>query len=887
MLLNPGSKLAGYEILAAIGAGGMGEVYKARDTKLSREVAIKVLPEAFSKDKERLARFEREARLLASLNHPNIAAIYDLEESDGMHFLVLELVLGDTLAERIQRGAISVEEALPLFNQIAEGLEAAHETGIIHRDLKPANVKVTPEGKIKILDFGLAKAFGEEQAVSDLSQSPTMARDETRAGVILGTAAYMSPEQARGKEVDKRTDIWSLGCVLYEALTGQKAFQGETVTDVLASVVKTEPDWSGLPKNLPWKIRELLERCLRKDPGMRLRDIGDARLEIDDTLSGHEAFVGETVTAKGHPRFDLLTFIAGVAAASILTSIVVWSLMRSDPLPLRRFAIHIPPSDELVQTYGTIAISPDGRNLVYAASRSGGVDQLYLHPLDQLEPTPIRGTEGSQLPFFSPDGQWIGFWAAGEFKKVSIAGGVPLFLCDVLSPRGASWGTAGFIFFSSLVEAKLQRIPATGGTPEAVGTASPEKDEQGQFWPDVLPGGKAVLYTSWSGSLDNASIVVQSLDTGERRTIIEGGTRPRFVPSGHIIFARDSSLLAAPFDKERLELTGSAVQVLDDVFLLPNGDAKYEVSKEGSLFYIAPSGRERRLVWVDRQGVEKPLTETVRLFQPHPSLSPDGRRLAVSISEANADIWVLELSRGTLSRLTFGRQNYRPIWSPDGRELFFGSSRVGGTYGIFSKPSDGSGPAMQIASGAYRMPTSLSSDGRTIVFRQNSETTGFDIGMVHFEDEQEPEILLGTPFDEHSGMLSPDDRWLAYVSNESGQDEVYVTRFPSPEGRLQVSIEGGTEPMWSHDGKELFYRNGEKMMAVAISTDPELTPGKPIVLFEGRYRTGILGAGTGSNYDVARDGQFVMIQQVEGAASNQINVVLNWFEELERLVPTN
>jgi serine/threonine-protein kinase len=865
-----------------IGSGGMGEVYRARDTKLGREIAIKILPEVFSQDRERLARFEREARLLASLNHPNIATIHGLEESDGLHFLVLELVPGETLAERIAQGTIPIEDAIPLFKQIAEALGAAHEKGVIHRDLKPANIKVTPEGNIKVLDFGLAKALGDEAPVSDLSQSPTLTREATRAGVIMGTAPYMSPEQARGKGVDKRTDVWAFGCCLYEALSGRKAFAGETVTDVLAAVVKSEPDWSALPENLSWKIRELLDRCLRKDPARRLHDIADARLDLEDAVTATEIPAAST---QAPPRWPwAVPFLGGVLIASAVAGLAAWSLMRPAPGPTRRFVIPLPEEEELVTSRGSIALSPDGENIAYVARRGGAV-QIYLRPIDQLEALPLEGTEDASSPFFSPDGQWLGFWSKGKLKKIPITGGTPMILCDAAELRGATWASDDIIYFTPGPRSQIFRVSASGGTPEPATTLEPENGELNHHYPEVLPGGKVLLFGIWHG--ETSDIAVQSLETGERRILFRGASYPHYAPTGHIVFSqRGGTLLAASFDPDRLEMTSNPVPVLEGVFIDGvYGNMEISFSSDGTALYV-PSSADlplTSLVWVDRHGVEQPLAETQRPYN-QPRLSPDGRRLAVTILDLKwtSDIWILELDRATLTRLTFEGWDARPLWSHDGRRVLFASNREG-VDNLFSKPADGSGQAEQLIGGANRRPISLSSDGKSVVFLQRSDDdTNWDIGMVRLVDEREPKILLGTPFDEITGMLSPDDRWLAYTSNKSGRYEVYVRLFPGPGGRVQVSTEGGTEPMWSRDGRELFYRNGDKMMAVDISREPSFTPSVPKLLFEGRYRTNLRG----SNYDVTADGQrFVMIRAAEGSRLTELNIVLNWDEELKRLVP--
>ena len=881
MPLTAGEKLGSYEILSPIGAGGMGEVYRARDTKLGREVAIKVLPEEFTQHPEKLARYQREAKLLAALNHPGIATLYGVEESEGKPFLAMELVEGETLAERIARGPVAVDEALPLCQQIAAALEAAHEKGIIHRDLKPANIKVNPEGQVKVLDFGLAKAFAEETPATDSSISPTLSRDSTRAGVILGTAAYMSPEQAKGKEVDKRTDIFSFGIVLYEMLTGRKAFAGEDVSDVLAAVIRAEPDWSALPKALDPRLDALLGRCLRKDRKLRRRDIGDVRVEIQEILA--EPVVALSERAK--PRANMLwQGIAGVLTITLLATLWILWPTASAPEPPVRFSVNLGAGDVHPWTGqgGTPVLSADGKMLAFVA---GDNRQLYIRSLDSLEATPLSGTENARVPFFSPDGRWLAFFTSGALKKVSVSGGAALTIADAQNTFGGTWGPDDTIVYAG--RTGLDRVPASGGTPVELTQLS--EGESSHRWPWFLPNGEAVLFVvRTGGSYNDATLEAVLLETGERKVVHRGGTYPRYASSGHLLYAREATLFAMPFDADRIEPTGEPGPVIEGVGVYPGtGRAFFAVADDGTLVYGLGAAVERKLVWVDRQGVEQPVAGTLQQYID-PRLSPDGQRLAVFIQESNAyDIWLLELGRGTLTRLTFDGQNARPLWSPDGERVIFGSNREG-PFNIFSKPADGSGTAEQLTRGAYRIPTSISSDGKTIVFRQNSDTTGRDIGMVRLEEEREPEMLLETPFEEHTGMLSPDDRWLAYVSNESGREEIYVRPFPGPGGKLQISTEGGVEPMWSRDGRELFYRIGGKMMAVAIATEPELAPGSPTLLFEGGDLSVVAGGNPATGYDVAPDGRFVMIRAEESAGgTQQINVVLNWFGELERLVPTN
>ena len=912
-----GKTLSHYKVIEKIGQGGMGEVYRAEDTNLSREVAIKVLPEQFTQDPQRLARFEREAKLLASLNHPNIAAIYGLEEADGVRFLALELVPGETLQERVAKGPLPVEEALEVCRQIAEGLEAAHEKGVIHRDLKPANVKVTPEGKVKILDFGLAKAFEEEIFPADMSQSPTLTEEMTRAGVILGTAAYMSPEQAKGKPVDKRADIWAFGAVLYELLTGKRAFEGETIAETIAAVLKSEPDWGKLPRDTPWRIKELLDDCLQKEARDRFHDISHTRIQIKKALEEPATVspIGQTLT--GQPvRWRQTITLGVVALAGAAIGVAIWSLMSpplAPPAPLKRVVIPLPSTAPLeIETWRpAVALSPDGTLLVYVANR-GGKRQLYLRRMDRLEATPISGTEGGHSPFFSPDGQSVGFVVGYKLKKVSISGGAPQTLA-IVPPvtRGTSWGPDDTIIFTADPNEGLSRISAVGNTlpPDAFSdtpsipllgqvltTPDPTKGEYSHRWPHFLPGGKAVLFTiDTGGSFDEARIAVLSLETGKVNVVLDGGTNARYSPTGHIVFARAGALLAVPFDLERLERTGDPVIVIEGILMEPGGAAHFSFSDDGSLAYV-PGGMlvpDRKLVWVNRQGEIDPLPAEAREYI-HPSLSPDGQQVAVTIREgSNYDVWILDVARGTLTRLTSNPgEDLSPIWTPDGKQVTFMSEMSGRVPTLWWRTADGSGPQELLLEReeVARLPTSWSPDGQTLAFTNLLKIgTGSDIWMLPREGEQEKWVFLDTEFDESGAMFSPDGRLLAYESNETGRDEVYVVPFSvsGPRGKKQVSIGGGTEPVWAPDSRELLYRNGDKMIAVAIETEPELSVGTPRLLFEGRF----LGTGPvhlRRNYDVSPDGQrFLMIKREQDLVPTEIIVVLNWFEELKRLVPTN
>jgi eukaryotic-like serine/threonine-protein kinase len=889
MALASGTRLGSYEVVAPIGAGGMGEVYQAHDTKLGRDVAIKVLPEAFAHDAERLSRFQREAKMLAALNHPNIATIHGLEQSGGTSYLVMELVSGETLAERVKAGPIPIEEALKIAVQIAEALEAAHEKGIIHRDLKPANVKVTPEGKVKVLDFGLAKAFAGDAANDDLSNSPTLSMAATMQGVIMGTAAYMSPEQAKGKAVDKRTDIWAFGAVLYELLVGKAAFHGDDVTDILAAVVRAEPDWNRLPLSIPTKIRDLLHRCLQKDKTLRMQAAGDVRIEIHEVLT-IPATAEPIAAAIGIRSLGQRALILGLGAlllVAVIASLAAWNLKhsRTPPLqPVSRTVINLPPGQQLagLENGPAVALSPDGTRLAYVA-RLGGMQQLYLRAMDSLEAKRIPGTEGAVNPFFSPDGQWLGFFADGKLKKVSVSGGPALSLGEGALSRGASWGSPGMIVYAPTPTSILQQISDAGGVSQPLTRL--EKGETSHRWPEFLPGGKAFLFVPGTAA-NYAQVAVQLIGTSERRNLVQGGTNPHYAQSGHLVYAQGGNLMATRFDPERLMVTGTPVPVLEGVVQSTIGAAQYSFSGNGALVYV-PGGTQRtqnRLVWVSRNGAELPLSAPARTYA-EPRVSPDGRRVAVTVAEQESQVWLYDLSRETLTRFTFGGNfNSASAWTPDGKRIAFQSTKEG-AVNIFWQMANGSGGLERLTTSQGRQaPSSWSPDGQLLAFIDSTPALGIDISVLRLGDRN-AQPFLQTPFNETSPRFSPDGLWLAYVSNESGRNEIYVQPYPGPGGKWQISTEGGTEAVWNLNGRELFYRSGDKMMAVDIATQPSFAVGKPKVLFAGQY---LQTPGTLPNYDITPDGQrFLMLKPTEQAeaALTQINVVLNWFEELKQKVP--
>ncbi|MBI3404869.1 MAG: serine/threonine-protein kinase [Acidobacteria bacterium] len=909
-----GESLGHYRVLEKLGAGGMGEVYRAKDTRLGRDVAVKVLPAAFSSDAQRMARLEREAQVLASLNHPHIAAIYGMEESGANRALVMELVDGPTLADRIRQGAIPLDEALPIARQIAEALEYAHDHGIIHRDLKPANIKITKDGAVKVLDFGLAKAFESEMDATDLSSSPTISMAATRAGIILGTAAYMSPEQARGTHVDKRSDIWAFGVVLYEMLTGRQTFTGETASDTLAAVLRADLDWTGLPADTPPGVRRLLQRCLERDRKRRLRDIGDARLELDESqLATSESMAFSARDLSGTSNFRRFIFsMKGIAALLVLGLLagtaLSWLLLRtkSVAVPSTRFSVPSPSgSGFVIESWPALALSPDGRLLVFSTGPEGK-RQLYMRWMDRMDATPLPDTMHGVFPFFSPDGKWIGFVSEGKLKKIPIEGGPAVVLCDVGDMRGASWGEDDTIILTPTFTTGLSQLPASGGTPQPITTLDAARRERTHRWPEILPGGKAVLFTIGSvenpDNYDDAEIVVQALPNGPRKMLVHGAMA-HYSSSGHLLFARTGTLYAAPFDLRKLELTGPSIPIVDAIVTNPpTGAVHFAVSREGSLAFIPGTiqNPDQRLIWTDLSGVTKPIPPFPEKAYREPHLSPDGKRLAVTIrTGARDDIWVADLARGVLTRLTFeGTGNFSPVWTPDGKRIIYSSTR-GGPPSLFWRPSDGSGqeePFTTPTSG-IQQAESVSPDGEFVAFTQADLTKlQPDIWIVPIEGGpsatfragRTPRPFLQTSFEEYNPRFSPNGKWLAYVSTESGKEEVYVQSFPGPGGKWQVSVDGGELPEWSRDGHEIFFIQNRKLCVALISPQSEFSSSAPKVLFEKPVAAQVPGiASRTSHFAVSLDGkQFLSTEPTaEVKILDQIQVVLNFSEELKKRAP--
>ena len=843
-------------------------------------------------------RFLREAKSAAALDHPYICHIHEVVEVEGKSFISMEYVQGETLMEKLTQGSLPLNDALEKATEIAEAVEEAHNQGIVHRDLKPSNIMLTPQGHVKVMDFGLAKQVtpveGQEQEITTALTQP---------GSRLGTVPYMSPEQVRGQEVDTRSDIFSFGVVLYEMLSGVNPQKRGSAMDTANAILsETAPPLSRYVDDISVLLQHTVKKMLAKDPDQRYQLIHEVRTDLGEVIeeaadSIREAATGpsgaSSVAGAAQPARWKRAILWGLNSLVliVITGIAVWNLRPPPPRPVTRLAMALPPTERLARLDAdlVIALSPDGTHLAHVVSQGGSV-QLYLRSMDQLETRAIPGTERGVNPFFSPEGQWVGFFADGKLKKVSISGGSPLTLCDAPNPRGASWGPNNTIVFAPTSSSALWQVSADGGTPQPLTTLDSQRDERSHRWPQILPGSTAVLFTAArsGGTMDEGQIVAQSLETSERRLLIQGGTFPHYLPTGHLIYARAGTLLAVLFDLARLEVTGDPVPIVEEVRQSARGAAQFSFSSLGSLVYLSGGlgDAQRTLVWVDRQGAAQPLMAPLRPYlQPH--LSPDGRQLAVEIEGTKRDIWVYEIPRETLTRLTFeGIQSQTPAWTPDGQRVTFSSAR-GRSFNLFWRPADGSGTEERLMT-SEELPISLSwsPDGRLLGFCQLHPTTLWDIWLLPLEGERQPHPFLQTPFNETAPTFSPDGRWLAYVSDESGRFEIYVQPFPGPGRKLQISIEGGTEPLWAPNGRELFYRseNGQRMMAVDITTEPAFNAGKPRLLFEGRYDTRRT-IGYGANYDVTANGQrFVMIRGEEG--QGQINVVLNWFEELKRLVPT-
>jgi Tol biopolymer transport system component/predicted Ser/Thr protein kinase len=883
MAILSGKRLGPYEILSAIGAGGMGEVYRARDTRLERIVAVKILPDHLSDRAELRERFEREARTIASLNHPHICTLHDIGHQEGTDFLVMEYLEGETLAERLKKGPLPLDLVLQYAIEIADALDKAHRKGITHRDLKPGNIMLTKSGA-KLLDFGLAKLREPQAAVATLSALPTEGSNLTARGTILGTLQYMAPEQLEGKEVDARTDIFAFGVVVYEMATGKKAFEGKSKASLIAKILETDPPLiSSLQPMTPPQLDRVVKKCLAKEPEKRWQVASDLCDELKWIAEGGAHTGSPPIAAPVGKNWLKTTLWAGVVmAACILVGLAVWFLKPAAPKPVSRFVMALPEGQRLNENFSALAISPDGTRLVYAGGPGNLTTRLYVRAMDGLEARPIPGTEGGENPFFSPDGQRIGFITnGGKLVTVSLSGGAPANLAEVRFPGfyGASWGSQGIIVFVPQRNGPVLQISETGG--EAKPLTHLEKSEFAHAYPELLPGGKGMLFTALVGT--TANIVAQSLTTGEHRVLTQSGEQPRYAPSGHLVYAQGDDLMAVPFDPQRLAITGAAVPVVHGI-LSSGGVAQYSFSSTGALVYVPGSVQEAqsRLVWIDRKGAEQPVAAPAHNYVL-PRVSPDGKRVAVNIEEADGQIWVYDVDRETLTRLTFeGGASIDPVWTPDGKRIAF----KGADNRLFWQPADGSTTAEALTSAELagnNVPGSWSPDGQVLAFMEINRDTGYDLYTLPLKDGK-PQPFLRTASVETAPRFSPDGRFIAYASDESGRIEIYVRSYPGPGGKWQISSEGGSEPVWNPKGRELFYRAGNKMMAVDVTVQPTFSAGKPRTLFEGPY---LPTPRSFPDYDVSPDGQrFLMLKPSEQTSSlTQIVVVQNWFEELKQKVP--
>jgi len=921
-VLAPGSRLGAYEVLSLIGVGGMGEVYRARDTKLGRDVALKILPASFTHDAERIARFKREAQMLASLSHPNIAGIYGLDEAEGQQFLALELVEGETLAAKLARSAdralpkrgLPVDEALTLARQVADALDAAHEKGIIHRDLKPANIAVTDDGVVKVLDFGLAKAL-ETTTSSELSMSPTLTFAATQAGVILGTAAYMSPEQAKGRGADKRSDVWSFGCVLYEMLAGKRPFEGEDVSDTLAAVLRADPDWAALPKSLPASIELLVRRCLERDRRRRVGDVSTIRFLLDDPLPAAAPGVSTVGTRTPRARRTSAAAIAVLAAVSAgLGAFLAWTARPPRGAPIvARFPLTLGEGQFFTNAgEQNIAISPDGTNIAYAANR-----RLYLRSMSDLGAQPIRGTDvNPRRPMFSPDSASLAFFSPDEkaLKRIAISGGAPVTVASLDSPNapyGGTWAGDSLVFgLAGGPHHGVVRVSASGGTLDVIAKINPDESAAA---PQLLPDGEHLLFTlaSTRGGLgvtdrwDRAKVVVQALRTGERKTIVDGGSDGRYVNTGHLLYALGGVVFAVRFDLSKLQVIGGPIPVVEGVLRAAAGNtgnsgaAQFSVSGNGTLVYVAGpvslSGAQNMLAMIDRQGTIDRLKLPPGAYRD-PRFSPDGKQLAVVTDDGReAVVWVYDLSGATsMRRLTLAGSSRHPVWSPNGQRIAFQSDRDG-DVAVFAQLTDGSGVAERLTKpeqGVAYTPESWSPDGKRLLLSATTSSIVTSVTVSLDDRNVKPfgDIRSSQPI---NAAFSPDGKWVAYTSRASGGASVYVQPFPPTGASYQISKPSETaahHPFWSRDGRELYYIPGQGRFAVvSVTTQPAFTFSDPVALPRGMPSFTEGGPLNTRQNDVGLDNRVVGVFPgvAPGAASTgqEYRVVLNWFEELKSRVP--
>jgi eukaryotic-like serine/threonine-protein kinase len=911
MALCPGTKLGRYEITGPLGAGGMGEVYRAKDTRLDRTVAIKILPAQFSSNPVRKQRFEREAKTISSLNHPHICVLHDVGHQDGIDYLVMECVEGETLAKRLEKGPLPLEQVLKFGTQIADALDKAHRSSVVHRDLKPGNIMLTPTGA-KLLDFGLAKPVAPLTSVATLTAAVTQSSPMTEQGAIVGTFQYMSPEQVEGKELDGRSDIFSLGAVLYEMVTGQKAFQGKSQLSVASAILEKEPaPINSIKPMTPPALDHAIRLCLAKDPEQRRQTAHDVFLDLDwISKEEHTHPSGSSLIPVRPTRQNIMFRIAAPLAAGVVVAGLGWMLLRRPVVPSRvmRFAISLPAGEAFGGSwwwFPSIAVSPDGSQIAYVAHR-GGASQIYLRSVGDLIAHAVPGTEGAEAPFSSPDGRWLGIDSGGTLKKIPLAGGPPITISTVRGASnfyGACWAPDDTIYFGG--DSGLLKVPATGGESKNVTTVDAKNGETEHRFPEILPGGKALLFALRTGdqpSFDDASIAALTLATGERKILVKSGTHPHYISTGHLVFLRAGVLLAVSFDPVRLETKGTAMPVIEKIIENPRiGAGQYTVSSTGSLFYI-PGGvtyGEHELVFVDKAGNVRSLTANKRPYEDL-TISPDGRFIATTVEGPVTDTWIHDIARDTETRFTFGVENRDPVWMSDGKRIAYNGFKKG-KYGVFWKPLDGSGPEEPLLTSDKGVVAWFwSRDGRLLLYSESAPNVGQNFGILPMDDREHRHLLFPPQYNVDWAVFSPDGHWIAFSSDESGRQEVYVAPYPSLAPEERISAHGGLHPLWAPNGRELYYRTRasleelqqqgsggralaerSRVMAVSIETRPEFKAGRPRMLFEGPYFE------SGHDFAITPDGRgFILIRESESEfGPKEMHVVLNWFEELKQRVP--
>jgi serine/threonine-protein kinase len=876
-----GRMIGAFEVLSHLGSGGMGEVYRAHDRRLGRDVALKFLTPELAPDAEARERLRREALAASALNHPHICTLHDIVDDEGRPILVMEIVEGEPLSAMIPKEGLPIETVVRYGEQLADALAHAHAHGIVHRDLKPSNIVVTAAGRAKVLDFGIAR----QMHPADLDAATKNGSALTDAVAVAGTLRYMAPEALAGQPVDARSDIWALGVVLYEMATGVRPFEGSTGA-ALTGAILHEP-MAPLPARVSGTLRAMLQKCLAKEPSQRYQSAAEVRAVLEMTRPEPAASViaagADSDSTPRSARGRVARWVAVAALAGVVAGIAAWTTRRQAPAtPLSRMTITLGPDESFADEWMPLAISPDGRRIAYVARR-GGQQRLYLRPLDRFEATPLAGTEDGYLPFFSPDGLWLGFFASGKLQKVSIEGGTPVILCDAPRGRGADWGPDNSIIFAPDGNTGLSQISAAGGVPRILTTLNGQ--ESSHRAPQILPGGDAVLFTVLTGPQLASSNRVLSLETGQSQSLVDSGSWARYVADGHLMYIVDGVAVTAPFDRNRLTLTGPPTPVLEDLrqSLMTGANLwPFAVSATGSLVFVPGGPARRSLMSFDRHGVGSPLSSGLHAYEQL-SLSPDGRRLALTLrARSGYDIWIYELEQSRLTPLTTGGQDGFPVWSPDGTRIAFASGRFGHPN-MFVQAADGSSPAERlVTSDKVQRPSSWSPDGHILSFTQDDPMP--DLWALSFEHPPTARPMVQLPGYQTSSRISPDGRWLAYASEESGQFEIYVTSFPQGVGKSPVSSGGGSHPVWAKNGRELFYFNGDKLMTVDVTTGAAFRAGKPALLFQMRSA---VQTGGGSSYDVSPDGQhFVMIQGGETVAAPQMNVVLGWSNELTRRART-